>query len=135
MQTVCRVDIPPACAYTSSMEKHAEDHRVFYEEVGRRIRDARRQRKPILTQDGLGKLVGLTRTSITNVERGRQKCLLHTLADIALALHVEVASLIPPMTAEFPELDDAIKDRPASEKMWIRSTVAAAQRGRNEHGA
>ncbi len=117
------------------MEKHTEDHRAFYEEVGRRIRDARRRHKPVLTQDGLANLVGLTRTSITNVEKGRQKCLLHTLADIALALHVEVASLIPAPTTEIPGLDDALKNRPASEKAWIMSTVAAAQRGRNEHGA
>ncbi len=57
------------------------DRRAFYEEVGRRIRDARLARKPKLTRQGLAELVSLTRTSITNVEKGRQNFLLHTLAE------------------------------------------------------
>ena len=58
------------------------------------VRDARKRRKPKMTQDGLAKMVGLTRTSITNVEKGRQKFLLHTLTDIARVLQVEPASLM-----------------------------------------
>ena len=77
-----------------------DDHKAFYEEVGRRIRDARKRRNPKLTQQGLAELVSLTRTSITNVERGRQKFLLHTLADLAKALQVEPASLLPRLEAE-----------------------------------
>lgn len=78
-------------------------------------------------------MVGLTRTSITNVEQGRQKFLLHTLVDIAMALQVEPAGLLPVPTA-VSSLDDALKDRPAAEKKWILSAVTAAQKGRAEHG-
>ena len=112
------------------------DNRAFYEEVGRRIRDARLQRKPKLTQLGLANLVSLTRTSITNVEKGRQKILLHTLADIANALHVQPASLLPADGAEAEQrLDDALKDMSRPEKVWIKSVVSAAQKGRKDDGS
>lgn len=112
-----------------------DNHQQFYEEVGRRIREARKRRKPLLTQEALAKLVSLTRTSITNVEKGRQKFLLHTLADIAAALQVEPASLLPQSSAESgKQLDEALKNRPRAEKEWIKSAVSAAQKGRNDDG-
>ena len=112
-----------------------ENHQAFYEEVGRRIRDARKRRKPPLTQEALGELVSLTRTSITNVEKGRQKFLLHTLADIATALQVQPASLLPQSNAGSDrQLDEALKDRPRAEKEWIKSAVSAAQKGRTDDG-
>ncbi len=112
-----------------------DNHQAFYEEVGRRIRDARKRRKPPLTQETLGELVSLTRTSITNVEKGRQKFLLHTLADIAAALQVEPASLLPQSSAESDQqLDEALKNRPPAEKEWIKTAVSAAQKGRNDDG-
>lgn len=117
---------------TNFVDKRQE---AFYKEVGRRIRDARTQRKPRLTQEALGKLVSLTRTSITNVEKGRQKFLLHTLADIAAVLQVEPASLLPPSkNAMNNQLDQALKNRPEAEKEWIKSAVSAAQKGRNDDG-
>lgn len=107
------------------------DHQSFYQEVGRRIRDARKRRKPPLTQEGLAELVSLTRTSITNVEKGRQKFLLHTLADIAAALQVDPASLLPPSDGESARrLDEALKNRPRAEKEWIKTAVSAAQKGK-----
>lgn len=109
---------------------------AFYEEIGRRIRDARRRRKPPLTQEELAKEVSLTRTSITNVEKGRQKFLLHTLADIAAALQVHPASLLPESDGDgAKQLERALKDRPNSEKQWIKSTVAAVQRGKSDDGS
>lgn len=112
------------------------NHQPFYQEVGRKIREARMRRKPKLTQQGLADLVSLTRTSITNVEKGRQKFLLHTLADIAKALEVDPASLLPEADAQADRhLDDALKHRPRSEKEWIKSAVSAAQRGRKDDGA
>jgi DNA-binding XRE family transcriptional regulator len=112
----------------------ASDQQAFYKEVGRRIRDARRRRTPPLTQDGLAELVGLSRTSITNIEQGRQKCLLHTLADIATALRVEAASLISEADGQLKDLNAALKDRPRSEKEWIMSAVTAAHHGSKPHG-
>ena len=111
-----------------------KDRKTFYQEVGRRIRDARKRRKPPLTQEALGKIVALTRTSITNVEKGRQKFLLHTLADFASALQVDPASLLPTSRESNHQLDEALKDRPRAEKEWIKSAVSAAQKGRKDDG-
>jgi len=88
-----------------------------------------------LTQDGLAKLVGLTRTSITNLEQGRQKCLLHTLSEIAAALQVEPAALIPGSQVPLGDLNQALKHRAPKEKEWIMSAVTAANMGRDGHGA
>ncbi len=49
-----------------------------------------------LTQAELGGAVGLTRTSITNIERGRQRILVHTLFEIAAELGIEPRDLLPP---------------------------------------
>jgi transcriptional regulator with XRE-family HTH domain len=107
------------------------DHQPFYEEVGRRIRQARLRRIPKLTQQGLADLVSLNRTSITNVEKGRQKILLHTLADIANALQVNPASLLADSYAESDiQLDAALRDMPKKEKSWIKSAISAAQKGK-----
>lgn len=112
-----------------------DDYRAFYEEVGRRIREARKRRKPPLTQEALGELVSLARTSITNIEKGRQKFLLHTLADLAASLQVQPANLLPQSSAESDrQLDEALKDRPRAEKEWIKSAVSAAQKGRTDDG-
>jgi transcriptional regulator with XRE-family HTH domain len=87
-----------------------------------------------LTQEGLAQLVSLTRTSITNIEKGRQKILLHTLRDIADALQVQVATLVPQPAAAGRNLDEALKNRPKSEKTWIISTVNAAQKETGSSG-
>jgi DNA-binding XRE family transcriptional regulator len=108
------------------------EQRPFYEEVGRRVRGARENRKPSLTQKELGDLVGLSRTSITNLEHGRQKCLLHTFAEIAAALHVEPASLMPLSDVQKLSLHEAVKDRPRPEKEWILSAVNAVRNKRDK---
>jgi transcriptional regulator with XRE-family HTH domain len=77
-----------------------DQHIAFYAEVGRRIRCARERAG--LTQDALAAQVALSRTSVTNIERGRQKMLLHTLWGAAQAMGVEPAGLLP----EGPENPD-----------------------------
>ena len=100
---------------------------MFYEEVGRRIRLARKGR---LTQKDLADRVSLTRTSITNIEKGRQKVLLHTLADIAEALQVAPVTLLPQNGVESESgLDDALKNRTDTERKWIRSAVTTVRKG------
>lgn len=67
------------------------DH--VYAEVGGRV--ARARRAASLSQEKLAKLVHVTRTSIVNIEAGRQRAPLHLLWQIAVALEVEVSDLIP----------------------------------------
>lgn len=66
----------------------------FYQDVGLRVRDARKKANN-MTQKALAMNVGLTRTSLTNIEKGRQKLLLHTFTEIAVALGVEAIDLLP----------------------------------------
>ena len=76
-----------------------------YQAVGERIRAERKKLK--ITQDELASQVGLTRTSITNLEKGKQKFLLHTLVQIADCLGTSPARLLPncetKLSLEFPD--------------------------------
>jgi transcriptional regulator with XRE-family HTH domain len=69
------------------------DQALFYAEVGRRVRQARE--RVGLTQEDLAARVSLSRTSVTNIEKGRQKLLLHTLYGLAAALQVSPVALLP----------------------------------------
>lgn len=66
---------------------------AFYEQLGGNIRECRKRLK--LSQDALGKLIGLTRTSLTNIENGRQHPPLHTFCDLLEQLKVDVWELLP----------------------------------------
>jgi transcriptional regulator with XRE-family HTH domain len=95
----------------------------FYEEVGRRIRDARKEKK--LTQDALASRVSLTRTSITNIEKGRQKFLLHKFFDIANVLQIEPNVLLPDNSEEATtDIDQKLEGRSKDEQVWIKSTIS-----------
>lgn len=65
----------------------------FYRDVGRRVKTAREAKR--MTQDELARRVHLQRTSVTNIERGRQKMLLHTFLAVAEALNTEWRLLMP----------------------------------------
>jgi transcriptional regulator with XRE-family HTH domain len=98
----------------------------LYAETGRRIRDLRREKG--LSQARLAAAVDLSRTSITNIERGRQKLLLHTLQDIANALGVESQDLLPRRSSSTTSLarqlpsDVPLKVRNLISKMVERQT-------------
>jgi transcriptional regulator with XRE-family HTH domain len=65
---------------------------LFNEELGRLIRNYRTGK---LTQAELGERIGLSRTAITNIECGRQRLLVDQLVEIADALGVPAAQLLP----------------------------------------
>ena len=66
----------------------------FYRSFGKLVR-LHRQRLPKLTQEKLGLMVGLSRTSVTNVEKGRQHVALHQVFALAEALRVKPEALLP----------------------------------------
>lgn len=68
---------------------HAEN---IYEHVGRELR-SRRERLH-LTQGDVAKAVGISRTSVTNIESGRQALLLHQLQKFSDVLNVEMSDLL-----------------------------------------
>ena len=81
----------------------------LYSSIGERIRMARLRAK--FSQHELGEQVGLTRTSITNIESGQQKIQVHTLYAIADALNVEVADFLPNVKMEENTIHHLVVDR------------------------
>ncbi len=69
-----------------------------YAEVGRLIRAARRAAD--VTQEELARRLRMNRTSVTNIEAGRQSVQVHTLLQIATVLDVAPADLLPDRRAE-----------------------------------
>ena len=69
------------------------DTNVFYRGLGLSVRRAREASS--LTQEELASAIGISRTSLTNMELGRQRVLVDQLAGIALRLKVPIQSLIP----------------------------------------
>lgn len=69
----------------------------LYEYIGQQIRNHRDKRS--ITQQDLADRVGLERTSITNIERGKQKLPLHVLFGICEVLDVTPNDLLPHRSA------------------------------------
>ena len=64
----------------------------FYMELGARIKDARI--KADLNQEVLAQQLNLTRASIVNIEKGRQRPMIHTLIEIAEILNTNLSLLL-----------------------------------------
>ena len=96
---------------------------ALYSAIGQLVRAARRHAG--LTQDVVAGRVGLTRASINNIEHGRQKILVHTLFDLADALGVAPAALLPPLASDqhLPE-SDLPSDLDTGERAWVRAVLA-----------
>lgn len=102
----------------------------FYIEFGKLVR-AYRQRLG-LTQDQLGERVGLSRTSITNIEQGRQKVLLHHLFLLAESLEISAEVLLPNMRMAETErhIDQKLpKHLTDLEKDWVRRIMVSRPKG------
>jgi transcriptional regulator with XRE-family HTH domain len=78
----------------------------LYVALGRLMRT--RRESAGMTQGELARLVGMTRTSISNIESGRQKLQIHTLYDVARALEVPPEALLPTRVDPGPK---AVEDR------------------------
>jgi transcriptional regulator with XRE-family HTH domain len=74
------------------MRRH-ENVEPIYEAVGAKIREVRNAKHII--QADVAEEAGLTRQSVANIEHGRQRFMVHTLLDIARALGVDAADLLP----------------------------------------
>lgn len=99
-------------------------HQDFYSGLGRRIREVRQKNN--LTQEALASLVSLTRTSVTNIEKGRQQVLVHTLVEIAAALKVSPESLLPKAIPSAHPLDELLEGRSQEEQEWVKTVVDTA---------
>lgn len=66
---------------------------VLYKLIGERVSEFRKANKT--SQDELSKKANVGRTTISNIESGKQQVSIHTLLQIAEALNLEIHSLIP----------------------------------------
>ncbi|MEV6539663.1 helix-turn-helix transcriptional regulator [Streptomyces sp. NPDC051665] len=94
----------------------------FYEAFGERVRRARTAQG--MNQQELGSAVGLNRTSISNIEKGRQRVALHMLFEFAVVLQVEPESLLP----EPDGRSDVLDELPEDARGWAQSVLANAQK-------
>jgi len=67
----------------------------FYSELGRRVQTARNNLG--MTQEELGRSLQppMTRASIANIEAGKQRVMVHTLAQLADRLTLALSELVP----------------------------------------
>ncbi len=80
---------------------HTPPVEPFYREFGDLLRHARKDKG--LSQADIAPGVGLSRTSVANIERGRQRMSIHLLMEFARELGVEPCTLLPPLRPE-PEV-------------------------------
>lgn len=94
--TVSHIDIRRRLRDTGAVQR-------LYQEFGQLLREARLSAE--LTQHEVAHRVGLTRTSITNIERGTQHISLHQLFLLANAVGKDPTDLLP---SEEVSLEDLI---------------------------
>lgn len=86
-----------------------EEEQKFYQQVGELIKSHRIRADK--SHENLAQYVGLSRSSIINIENGRQKILLHSLVDVAEFLTVNILELIPAKQGLNQVIDEAIKSK------------------------
>lgn len=104
------------------------DLNFLYKELGRRLRDARKTAE--LTQEALAEQVGLSRTSITNIEKGRQHIPFHLLFSLASAVGVDPVNLLPERREAYnPNIIDKRKLKTSLEKDQLDYVTAVVTSG------
>src|SRR5438067_1112551 len=119
---VCDVDI------SANPDPTRRSVSELYIDFGIRLRVARKKAR--LSQAALGSLVGLSRTSITNIEAGRQQLTLHAFMAMAKAVGLPASSLLPDadQIRMAPQLDLA-----QNELRWFQRVISDAKETSTQH--
>jgi transcriptional regulator with XRE-family HTH domain len=100
----------------------------FYAHTGEKVRSARVGAG--ISQDVLAQRVGLTRSSIANLEAGRQRIALHLFVAICQALEKDVCELLPPGQPEphrspiSTDIEKKLASSPESMQKFVHEAVA-----------
>lgn len=96
----------------------------LYEIVGERIRMARRSCTPLVRQEDVAKRSDgqLSRSSVANIEAGRQGVTLHQLYRIAEILNVEPSVLLPERQLVFEGAAEQLED--PAKRQWLSKVLA-----------
>jgi transcriptional regulator with XRE-family HTH domain len=109
---------------SSDLDQRIDD---LYAEVGRRLRTARKRAR--LTQAQLADTINMSRSSVANLEAGRQRMPLHLLIWIARVIHVSPADLLPEASMfddviVLPDLTDHLASDEDSMRDFVQQTIA-----------
>jgi len=104
-----------------------------YTRFGHDLQRLRRQRK--LSQADLARLVDpsgdrLSRSSIANIESGRQRVALHLLIDLARVLKVDPRDLLPDQPTTASPIVERAPNLSPQEQEWLTRVVAKPRRRR-----
>lgn len=116
------------------MDWSDEAIKQLYTDIGARIRSARKLRGS--TQSDLASAVKLKRSSVANMEAGRQHMLVHTLVLVAQSLDVPLEDLLP-STSELEKLARApdsvlteLEGQPEATHDFVTAALRRATGGR-----
>jgi len=103
------------------IDRHAivTDEERFYLALGEAFRRLRITHN--LTQEDVARALGLSRTSVTNIEKGNQKILAYTLLAAADVFKVEPSELLHAQSATAQDV--LADDVPRKAKTWIESVL------------
>lgn len=98
----------------------------LYEIIGRKVKNFREDKK--ISQTELGDKVKLTRSSVANIESGRQKVQIDTLYNIAQTLEVEIQDLLPTLAELTSDNNEFLginydKDLQENEIDWLKKVI------------
>jgi transcriptional regulator with XRE-family HTH domain len=104
---------------------------TMYARLGAELRRRRRQKG--LTQVELARRVDpestrIGRSSIANIEGGKQRVALHLFLALAEALDVDPAELLPREPKEVPGVADRVRDLPQREQEWLMTVLTPKKR-------
>ncbi|WP_026990143.1 helix-turn-helix domain-containing protein [Flavobacterium subsaxonicum] len=85
---------------------------VLYQVLGQRIKE-RRVEQGLSQMEFSDRIPSLGRTSISNIEKGRQYPPLSTIYEICLALDIDIQSILP----TYAEIESVINFSPENEKI------------------
>lgn len=104
---------------------------LFYQITGRKITTARKRKEPTITQELLAKEIGISRTSMVNIEKGRQRVSLHLLWQMADFLQVDFSELVPTekelsstISSNIDELINKQSELSEAEKIAIKNLIS-----------
>lgn len=100
---------------------------ALYAHVGRKVREARQRAN--WTQADLADAVGMTRSSIANLEAGRQRIPVHLLVWIAEILNTTPRELLPNFSSfegivVVPDLSEHLVNDSERMRDFVQSTIA-----------
>jgi DNA-binding XRE family transcriptional regulator len=109
------------------------ENKNFYREFGSKLAEVRNSAH--ITQQALGDAIGLSRTSITNIEKGRQPVQFHLAVKIAKVLGVQLDSLVTATSPVTRIQNKKLERLQPEQRRWVERIIAGASPTGGEDGS